>query len=55
MKNSRSKIKKLIAGVLPLLAAEIAWTVTYCAVRAVRDLSCGSGDCPTDDPAPVTE
>ena len=55
MKNSRSKIKALIAGVLPLLAAEIAWTVTYCAVRAVRDLSCGSEDCPTDGPAPAAE
>lgn len=55
MKNSRSKIKALIAGVLPLLAAEMAWTVTYCAVRAVRNQSCRREDCPTGDPAPAAE
>lgn len=41
----KSKIKEIIAWVLPLLAAEIAWAAAFCIAKAVSDRSCVSEEC----------
>lgn len=37
MNKKSFHFRDLIWGVLPLLAAELAWTVTFCAAGAIRD------------------
>lgn len=55
MNKSRFNFGDLVWGALAILAAELAWTITFYAAGAMRDRCRKTGDCLTDKPDPAAE